>query len=135
MRRVVGEQIRAAAAAERFDALEMVRPHRENEVGALHQLARERLCPVRAEVHVPLHPDEQGAVAGRRTCLRARAGADRFDVEQAALDGDLPRDRFGHWAATRIAGADEENLHALTLLRSDWARSREASPPRSPRAE
>src|SRR5207302_884245 len=35
-----------------------------------------------------------------------------LDVRQSALDDELSRERLGDGAATRIAGADEQNTHA-----------------------
>ena len=57
-----------------------MRTHGENEIGVAHELARQRLRAMGAEIHVPLHADEQRAVARRRAVVRARAGADRLDV-------------------------------------------------------
>ena len=104
----------------------------QNQIGFAHQVAREHLRFVSAEVHVALHAHEQRAVARSRTGVRACAGTHCLDVLQPALDRDLARDRFGQRTATRRwpPGADEENPHALRRLRSNWERSREVLRPR-----
>src|SRR5512146_184673 len=88
-----------------------------------------------AEVQVPLQTDEQCAVARRRAIVRARAGAQHLDVVESALDRDFARDRFGERAAAGVARAHEHDLHAVTRLRSDWERFREACWPGSRRGE
>ena len=68
------------------------------------------------------------SLAGAPACALVPA-LDRLDVGKPALDRDLPRDRLGERTAARVAGADEQDLHAVTRLRSGWARSRAASRP------
>ena len=70
-------RIRLAASAERLDALEVVRSHREDEVALGDDRARELSRAMRRQIEVALHADEQRAVRRGRAVPRARAGARR----------------------------------------------------------
>src|SRR5689334_15470906 len=112
-----------------------MRAHGENEISLAHEIAGEGLRSVRAQVHVALHADEEGAIRGRCPIPRAGASARDLHLRQSALDADLARDRLGERTTTGVAGADEQNLHAITRLRSGWARSRATLSLGSPRGE
>src|SRR6185312_13192404 len=122
VRCIVGEQKRLSRPAQRLDTLEVMWTHRQNQIRRAYDIAREGLRLVHAEVHVALHADEERAVTRRRAIVSARARARGFDVVESALDRDFARDRFRQRTTARIARADEQDLHSLTRLRSDWER-------------
>src|SRR2546421_10388646 len=113
----------------------MVRAHGENEIRIADKMPVERLRTMGAQVHVPLHPNEQRAVRGWRAVPRACAGTRHLDFLKAALDADFARDRFSKRTAARVARTNEQNLHAIRRLRSSWVRSRVARRRRLPQAE
>src|SRR6185503_2556528 len=91
-----------------------------------HQLARERLGAMCTQVQVALERHEERAIGCRGTGPCARPRAHDVHVTEPALDGLATRDRFGEWAPTGVAGADEEQPHEIRRHRSDPARSRAA---------
>src|SRR6185503_9716392 len=101
-----------ARAPQRFDALEVMRSHREHQIRVAYQLLRERLRAMLAEIEAALHPHEERAVRCRRPIPGARASADELEVRESALDRHLARDGFGDRAPTGVPGADEKNAHS-----------------------
>src|SRR5664279_15800 len=97
---------------ERIEALEVMRPHREDEIGAVEQIAREEARLVRREIDVVLEAHEQGAVGGGRAFPGGRAGGADVEVVETLLRREPARDGLGHGAAAGVAGADEEDAHA-----------------------
>ena len=102
------EQERLAARAERFDALEMVRAHREDQITrrrrSLRVSCRER-CELRSRCRsMPTSSAPSDADAPSQALVPALATS---TSSEPALDRDLPRDRFGERTAAGVAGADE----------------------------
>ena len=102
----------ALGAAQLGDPVGVVAGHRENEIGAGHQVAAERARPVGGEVQVVLEPDKIRALRGRGTvpCAGARGGHPHLPRRPARREG-LAQQRLGQRTTAGVAGADEENVH------------------------
>src|SRR6266705_5513989 len=81
---VLAQHEHAALAAQLLDARPMMPRHREHQVGALHQLAREQPRAVPRKVESALEPHEIRALRGGRAVPRAGAGRADFDLREAA---------------------------------------------------
>src|SRR5438309_9709498 len=113
----------------------MMRTHCENEVRFAYEVPVERLRPMRMEIHVALHSHQERTVRCGRAIPRARARAQDLDVLQPALDADFASDGFSERTPAGVPRAYKQNLHAITRLRSGWARSAAGAPPESRQGE
>ena len=104
-----------ARAAQRFDALDVVRSHREDEIGLLHDLAGQLARAVRVEVELALDADEQRAVRCGGAVPGAGAGARRPHVVHAARGGLAHRDRLRRARCDRCCPVQTNSTRTLVV--------------------
>ena len=75
--------------------LQVVRTHRQHEVGRIHELACELARPVVAQVEMSLEGHQPRPVRRRRAVPRARPRALGHEVDQAPLDRLTAGDGLG----------------------------------------
>src|SRR5438552_8787438 len=107
--RVFAQHEHLALAAQLVDACAMMPGHRENQVGALDQLARQQTRAMPREIEAPLQADEVRALRSGGAVPRARPGRCDRDLEGALLERALEQ-RGGERAAADVAGADEQHV-------------------------
>src|SRR5438552_4359754 len=98
-----------ALAAELVDTGAVMPGHREDQVGALHQLAGQQTGAVPGEIEAALQANEVSALGRRRAVPRTRAGRRHAHLETALLERALEQ-RASEWAAANVAGADEQDV-------------------------
>src|SRR6266550_7557466 len=107
--RVFAQDEYLALPAQLVHARAMMAGHREDQVRAFDQLAREQAGAMPRQVEPALEPHEVGAFGGRRAVPGAGAGRGNRDLDAALLQGALEQ-RRGERAAADVSGADEEDV-------------------------
>src|SRR3954454_21153503 len=71
-----------------------------------------------AQIEPVLQPDKVGALGDGRPVPGAGSGRRDGDLLRPAVGERLAQQRLGHWAAAGVAGANEENVHAVNIART-----------------
>src|SRR2546426_259554 len=102
--------------AQLVDAGPVMARHGEDEVGRLHQLAREQPRAVSREIEPALQPDEVRALGHRGPVPRARPGGRDIDPLDGPLGEGALQQRRREGAAANVAGAHQQDLCRLRHL-------------------
>src|SRR2546428_695294 len=102
--------------AQLVDAGPVMARHGEDEVGRLHQLAREQPRAVSREIEPALQPDEVRALGHRGPVPRARPGGRDINPLDGPLGEGALQQRRPEGAAANVAGAHQQDLCRLRHL-------------------
>jgi hypothetical protein len=107
------EQPRSARSTQRLGTFEVMRPHREQQLGAANDGWNKGARPMIAKVETVLERDEQCAIGGRRVGPRLRTGTTNGQMRTGPISNHTPSDHLGERTATRIAGTDKQQMHMM----------------------